>query len=329
LVPAKPAPPGPQADPQAAVRRDYELALQLATRDAWEAFLSQYPDGFYSNLAKGQLNKIVAEEGRAVAAEKARLAEQERARLVEQGARQAELAKAIATAKAAEEARVAAEEANRVAKEKAATEEKARLAEEEKAKGIHDDKVVTAGQAGALSEKAAVEKREPQLAALSPPSEHIQLDLPRALRDELRRVGCNTGPVFGDWNEGLYRFNVYAGTRFDPRVASLDALDAVKGKTGRICPFACALGYRADDDRCVKMSPTVRVKRAVGKPDQPKPNREPAQGARVDAVPPKPQAAAKIFCDTQGCRPLGKGCRIEAGWVAGAKNRNSQYQVCP
>jgi len=60
LVPAKPVAAGPQADPQAAVRRDYELALQLATRDGWEAFLSQYPDGFYASLAKGQLNKIAA-----------------------------------------------------------------------------------------------------------------------------------------------------------------------------------------------------------------------------------------------------------------------------
>jgi hypothetical protein len=109
LVPAKPVASGPQADPQAAVRRDYELALQLGTRDGWEAFLSQYPDGFYANLAKGQLKKITAEEARASATEKARLAEQEKARLAAEGARQAEQAKATAAAKAAEEARIAAE----------------------------------------------------------------------------------------------------------------------------------------------------------------------------------------------------------------------------
>ncbi len=114
LVPAT-APAAPQADPQAAVRRDYELALQLATRDGWGAFLSHHPDGFYTNLAKGQLTKIAAEEARAAAAEKARLAEQERARLAEQGAREAELTKAVAAAKAAEEARLAAEVAKRVA----------------------------------------------------------------------------------------------------------------------------------------------------------------------------------------------------------------------
>ena len=260
LVPAL-VPVDPQADPQAAVRRDYELALQLATRDGWEAFLSHYPDGFYANLARGQLNKIAAEDARAAAAEKARLAEQERARLAEQGARQAELTKAVAAAKAAEEARIAAEEAKRVAQEKVAGAEIARLAEQEKANGIEKEKTVAAGQAGVLSEKAAVDKGE-QLAALSPPSEHVQFKLRVALQDELRRVGCNTGAVDGDWNVASQRalelFNKHAGTRFDARIASADALNVVKGKAGRICPLACEFGYRAIGDRCVKINPTAR-----------------------------------------------------------------------
>ncbi len=111
LVPAKPVSTGPQADPQASVRRDYELALQAGDRDAWEAFLQAYPDGFYANLAKVQLKKIAAEETRVTASEKARQAEQEKARLAAEGARQAEQAKAAAAAKVAEEARIAAERA--------------------------------------------------------------------------------------------------------------------------------------------------------------------------------------------------------------------------
>jgi len=264
LVPAT-APSVPQADPQAAVRRDYELALQLATRDGWEAFLSLYPDGFYANLAKGQLTKIAAEDARAAAAEKARLAEQERTRLAEQGAREAELTKAVAAAKAAEEARIAAEGAKRVAQEKVAAAEAARLTEQEKAaKGIEKEKVAAADQAGAPAEKVAVEKKDPQLAALSPPSEHVQFKLRVALQDELRRVGCNTGAVDGDWNVASQRalelFNKHAGTRFDARIASADALNVVKGKAGRICPLACEFGYRAIGDRCVKINPTARDK---------------------------------------------------------------------
>ena len=339
------APAAPQADPQAAVRRDYELALQLATRDGWEAFLSHYPDGFYANLAKGQLNKIAAEEARAAAAEKARLAERERARLADQGARETELAKAVAAAKAAEEARIAAEEAKRVAQEKVAAAEAVRLAEQQKAKDEKEKVVAALDQSGTTAEKPAAEKVEHQLAALPPSSlPHIQLELAVALQDELRRVGCNASAVNGNWDGASYAalqlFNIYAGTGFDPRAASRDALDAVKGRSGRICPLACKFGYRADRDRCVKIvcragyelntigSSCSKIA-AVGKSDQPKPKREPAQGAKVGAAPPKPQAEAKIFCGHGGCRLLPKGCRLETGWIAGMKNRNNQHPVCP
>ena len=179
LVPAKPVATVPQADPNAAVRKDYELALQLGTRDGWEAFIRSYPDGFYGDLARGQLRKVSAEEARSAAAEKARLAEQEKARLVAEGARQAELAKAAAAAKAAEEARIAAD----------------------RAKAIEQEKAVAAEQVRLAAEKAA-EKKE-QISALPPPpgkSDMPALDLPRALQAELRRVGCNTGAVDGSWS---------------------------------------------------------------------------------------------------------------------------------
>jgi uncharacterized caspase-like protein len=133
LVAAQPATPTwPQADPSASIRKDYELALQLGTRGAWEAFISQYPAGFYANLAKGQLSKIAAEETRTIAAERARLAEQERARLAAEGARQVEQDKAAAAAKVAENARKRAERLEKIEQEKAAAAERKRLAAQEK-----------------------------------------------------------------------------------------------------------------------------------------------------------------------------------------------------
>jgi uncharacterized caspase-like protein len=91
LVPAKPvAAAGPQASSQDAVRRDYELALQLGSREGWVAFLAQYPDGFYATLAKGQLARIAAEEARTTATERARQAEEEKARLAAERANKAE-----------------------------------------------------------------------------------------------------------------------------------------------------------------------------------------------------------------------------------------------
>ncbi|UPT92346.1 hypothetical protein HAP41_0000049490 (plasmid) [Bradyrhizobium barranii subsp. apii] len=52
------APAAPTLNTQAEARRDYELALQVGNRSALNAFLAQYPDGFYASLAKLQLDKI-------------------------------------------------------------------------------------------------------------------------------------------------------------------------------------------------------------------------------------------------------------------------------
>jgi len=86
----------------------------------------------------------------------------------------------------------------------------------------------------------------------------VQQDIPRLLQSELRRVGCKTGEANGEWNASARRalssFNDNAGTRFDVKLASLDALDAVRAKTGRVCPLGCERGYRADGDRCVKIT---------------------------------------------------------------------------
>jgi uncharacterized caspase-like protein len=337
LVPAKPATTGPQADPQAAVRRDYELALQLGSRDGWEAFLRTYPEGFYADLAKGQLKKIAAEEARAVAAEKARQAEQEKARLSTEGARQVEIAKAAAAAKAAEEARIAAEKAKQIEQEKAAAAEKARLAEQEKARlaaekaeQVEEEKAAAAEQARLAAEKAIDEKKQ-QVAALSPAdkTEQPRVDLPRALQAELRRVGCNTGALDGNWNaasqKALELFNKHAGAKLDVKTANADALEAVKGKTGRICPLFCNTGYRADGDRCVKI--TCRsgyrvnednecVKMLERKPLATRDTPAPTQGIKPETREP---AAPKMegSCNFDACRTA---CLARGGANNGCSN---------
>ena len=251
LVPAKPVVIGPQADPDAAVRRAYELALQAAERDGWEAFLHAYPEGFYANLAKVQLRKIAAEEARAAAAERARLAEVEKTRLAAEGARQTEIAKAAMAAKAAEQARIAAEKVNAVQQEKAAAAERGRLAEQEaaveRAKQTEPEKI-----AGSPAESKVAALQPPALVALSPS------ELVTSLQLELRRIGCLSAMPTGEWNTASERslalFNKNAGTKFDVKLASAEALDAVKGKMGRICPTICETGYRANGDRCTKIA---------------------------------------------------------------------------
>jgi uncharacterized caspase-like protein len=185
LVPA----PAPQAaasaaDRNEAIRRDYELAERVGTREAWDFFLATYPNGFYSNLALAQRNKLAAEE-------KARAASNERERLAGEGAMQAEQAKAAAEAKAAEDVRIAAEKkkaqeeakvaqaerANAVAQAKAA--EEARIAAE-KARKADDEK--------AAREQAAAEKRAQEAVAQAKAAETARLAAEKATQERIARA---------------------------------------------------------------------------------------------------------------------------------------------
>jgi uncharacterized caspase-like protein len=253
LVPAPAAPAAaagsatPALSAQAEARRDYELALQVGNRSALNAFLAQYPDGFYASLAKLQLEKIAAEENRVAATEKARATEQERARLAAEGAQKTQQAKAEADAKAAEQARIAAEKAKQVAQDQAAAaEQKRATAEKASADKASTDK----------ASAAPVADKSVNLAALSDSA--APADVTKSVQTELRRVGCLTGSADGEWNSGAQRsltlFNRYAGTKLDTKLASVDTLDALKQKTSRVCPLVCEHGFKADGDRCSKIT---------------------------------------------------------------------------
>ncbi|MGJ4949474.1 caspase family protein [Bradyrhizobium sp. HKCCYLS20291] len=238
----------PPANPQADMRRDYELAMQVGNKGALNAFLAQYPDGFYASLAKLQLEKLAAEENRAAASEKARLAEAERARLAAEGARKDTLAKAEAQAKAAEQARVAAEKANQLAQQQAAEAEKKR--QEQQLAAADNPRAATSPAA-----PAAAPEKGPQVAALTPADQPA--DLAKSVQLELRRVGCLTEDADGDWGSAsrrsLSQFNRYAGTKLETQTASADALQAIKLKQARVCPLTCQHGYKSDGDRCTRI----------------------------------------------------------------------------
>jgi hypothetical protein len=138
-----------------------------------------------------------------------------------------------------------------------------------------------------------------QLATLTPPeqsgepSKPSATDIARLLMIELRRVGCISGAIDGNWSRAAARslglFNKNAGTKLDVKVASLDALDAVRSKPARICPLICEHGYKPNGDTCTKI--TCKASYQVGddntcerieveKPAKPVANRvEPAAGA--------------------------------------------------
>jgi Caspase domain len=167
------------------------------------------------------------------------------------------------------------------------------------------------------------------LAPIAPPNRSLQAsttdagELARLLQLQLHRVGCDPIKINGDWNSqsrrALEAFNRHAGTKLDLRVASLEALDAVKSRTSRICPLICEHGYRARGGSCVEVEKT----KTENKPATPRvhrqhvahrapPNVGPAPVSRPppnpEATPPAPDAnastgknchtlAAHVFCD--------------------------------
>jgi hypothetical protein len=64
---ASPSGPAPAANPEVDMRRDYEFARQIGTKEAWDQFLSTYPTGFHAGLARAARAKLVAEEAKAAA----------------------------------------------------------------------------------------------------------------------------------------------------------------------------------------------------------------------------------------------------------------------
>jgi len=342
LVPAKPVVvPGPQANPQDSVRRDYELALQAGNRDAWEAFLQAYPDGFYAGLARAQLKNVAAEEARAAAAAKARQAEDEKARLAAERANKAEQEKAAAAAKAAENARVAAEKAKQIEEAKAlAAEQRRKDAEAAVAKALADKQAAETALADkiardkATAEKQTTEKQQAadstqQVAAVAPTSSQPTLspaETAKLVQSELRRVGCLPTAADGDWNtsseRSLMLFNKYAGTKFDGKQASFETLDAIKAKPGRVCPLVCDRGFKADGDACVKIAcragyrvndnnecEKVQDKKPIATREDAKPRDD--ERKKSEATPAKPQATGQMFCGQGGCRPVRNGCHVE------------------
>lgn len=335
LVPVKAMPvtaTAPAVNPQADMRRDYELALQVGNKPAWEAFLAQHPDGFYANLAKLQLDKIQAEQLHAAAIEKAKQAEAERDRLAALGAQKDAQAKAAADAKAAEQAQLAAQKAKEQAQQQAAAAEQQRVNLAAAAPGAAP--ASTASPAGT------------NVAALMPAT--TPADISRSVQTELGRVGCFSGQADGNWGtssqRSLSQFNRYAGTRLEVKMASSDALDAVKSRQSRVCPLVCDHGFKADGDKCTRIvcgdgtvlnddnecekqraakpAKPATAKPAIAKRDvgdeRPARQRRQSGGAAAGAAGGIAAAGAgrasggsgQIFCNDLLCRPVKPGCHL-------------------
>ena len=259
---AAPAPtPAPAAnDPNLQMRQDYEFAERVGTKQAWAYFLQHYPDGFYANLAKAQLDKL-----------------------------------SVAGATPAKPATPAT---------------------------------------------PAQPQPNTQVAALPTDTSRTTLnpaDLARSVQTELKRVGCYSGAVDGDWStssrRALDQFNKYAPAKLDTKLASSDALDALHAKPARVCPLVCDHGYRADGDSCTRIAckdgyqvgddntcekiPTKRNSQPTASRQQQQ--QQQSQSRQSSPAPTRQSSGAsgggggaQIICDDHGCVPKPKGCIVVA-----------------
>jgi hypothetical protein len=126
--------------------------------------------------------------------------------------------------------------------------------------------------------------------------------------------------------------------KLDAKIASLDALDAVRSKTARICPLVCDHGYEADGERCVKIicgagtllnanneCEKQKHEKPIASREEPRAKSDQSQREKVEAKP--SQASEQIICGSGGCRPVRKGCRLEYGTPAGKSGMYST-EVC-
>jgi hypothetical protein len=182
-----------------------------------------------------------------------------------------------------------------------------------------------------------------------PPADAAKADIVKSMQTELRRVGCLTADADGQWSAATQRsmalFNRYAGTKFDVKLVSTDALDTIKSKPSRVCPLVCEHGFKSDGERCSKIvcaggsflnddneCEKRRAKTpAARRDDSSRPERAARERPRPEAAPARPQASGQIVCDQGGCRPVERGCHLEYRTTAQGGPREGgggNVQIC-
>lgn len=103
-----------------------------------------------------------------------------------------------------------------------------------------------------------------------------KVELVRSLQTELRRVGCHSGAVDGNWQSqtrgALTQFARQAKLDLYTEKPSVAALDAVREHKNRVCPLDCGAGKVERDGSCVAATPPPSARKKY--------NDEPRYGTR-------------------------------------------------
>jgi len=324
-----------------AARRDYELASQVGTRKAWEAFLKQYQTGFYVDLAREQLSKLAdgsereAErakaEGERPAQEQAERERVEKERLAREQAERERLEK---ERKAREQAETERLEKERRAREQAERErlEKDRIARNQAERDKQEQE--RAAREKLEREKAIAEAAaKSKIAALTPANETPPTTvlaggaLVTEIKKELKRVGCYTGPIDDQWattqtSTSIKKFVRAVHDSGVPEQPTMDFLNNLRGKSEHVCPpecgkrevesrgqcvaKTCADGYGLDEGGdCVRQKEHSRTSTKSDEPTRPR-----NKSAKVTSTSREEgSSSGGIACGRFGCSPTPKNCR--------------------
>jgi uncharacterized caspase-like protein len=127
--------------------------------------------------------------------------------------------------------------------------------------------------------------------------------LTRALQTELKRVGCDPGPIDGKWSgktkEALGDFARSAKVTLPTAEPNAAALEVLAGRKERVCPLECDKGERQVNGKCVaEAKPAKKVQAAKTK-------------ERDDPTPSRPRASSSER--SSGAPPVGGGITIGIG----------------
>ena len=134
--------------------------------------------------------------------------------------------------------------------------------------------------------------------------------LARALQTELKRVGCDPGPIDGKWGgqakEALGNFARRAKMAMPTDEPTGAALEAVAARNDRICPIECDKGEKEANGKCVaEAKPTRKVRSARQRDGDDPPARSRSSSERSSE--PSPGGGAVIFGIGRGRGGIGVG----------------------
>jgi len=224
-------------------------------------------------VAREQAERERLEKER-LASEQAERARLERERIAREQAERAEREEQARID--AERQRLAREQAERLEKERLAREETERLARERVAKEAAERAQLEQAERERAQEQARLEaernareqaEREQaartQTALLTPPAAPAgalpaasleDSSVIREIKRELRRVGCYSGSLDETWPSGqaaAQRFLRLSRGAVPATSPTIELLDAIREKSGRVCPLECSARQVERDGRCV------------------------------------------------------------------------------